>query len=308
MAILEKLDPAIAVLLIEHDMDIAFGFAERVTVLHQGRVLTEGHQDEVSANPARAGDLPGRSSGDGTTMLTVTDLHTYYGDSHVLQGVTLTAEKGTVTAVLGRNGVGKTTLCRSLVGLTPRACGAGGVQRRRHHRASAARIYGAAISLVPQGRRIFSSLTVHENLAIASRPGRPGRWMPCSVVSPTRGAARQPRQRAERRRAADAGDCARARGANPSLLIMDEPTEGLAPMLIAEVGRLIRRLKDEGMSILLAEQNAAFAVKLADYVHVMSKGKIVHSPIRQALERTRRSRRSSGVPAGASGRPRDAAV
>ena len=116
-AILEQIDRSIAVLLIEHDMDIAFAFAERVTVLHQGRVLTEGSRERGERQPRRAADLPrGR-------MLTLTDVHTYYGDSHVLQGVTLSVEKGTVTAVLGRNGVGKTTLCRSIVGLTPARAG-----------------------------------------------------------------------------------------------------------------------------------------------------------------------------------------
>jgi branched-chain amino acid transport system ATP-binding protein len=228
-------------------------------------------------------------------MLNILDLHTYYGDSHVLQGVTMHVDAGTVTAVLGRNGVGKTTLCRSLVGLTPARAGrivfnGTEITRLPPHRISALRI-----SLVPQGRRIFPSLTVEENLAIAAR-------MHASVATATSVSERRehiPRERwdvqkvyavfprlAERQghrgNELSGGEqqmlaIARALVANPVLLVMDEPTEGLAPMLVAEVGTLIRRLKDEGTVVLLVEQNAAFAVKTADYVHVMSKGQVVHS-------------------------------
>jgi len=206
-------------------------------------------------------------------MLTLTDVHTYYGESHVLQGVTLTVEKGTVTAVLGRNGVGKTTLCRSIVGLTPARRGKVVFNGDDITALPPHRIYERGICLVPQGRRIFSSLTVHENLAIASK----GSLDAVLAVFP-----RLAERRNNRGNELSGGEqqmlaIARALVARPSLLIMDEPTEGLAPMLIAEVGRVIRRLRDEGTSILLAEQNAAFAVKLSDVAHVMSKGKVVYS-------------------------------
>src|SRR5688572_4298643 len=107
-------------------------------------------------------------------MLDLIDIHTYYGDSHVLQGTTLRAERGQVTAVLGRNGVGKTTLCRSLAGLTPARRGRVVLDGADLTRLPPHRISEAGISLVPQGRRIFMSLTVHENLLIAARPGRTG--------------------------------------------------------------------------------------------------------------------------------------
>jgi branched-chain amino acid transport system ATP-binding protein len=217
-------------------------------------------------------------------MLNVVDLHTYYGDSHVLQGVTMRVDAGTVTAVLGRNGVGKTTLCRSLAGLTPARAGRIEFNGTDITRLPAHRICGMRISLVPQGRRIFPSLTLEENLAIAARtrvsPAGPReRWdlQKAYAVFP-----RLSERRGHRGNELSGGEqqmlaIARALVANPVLLVMDEPTEGLAPMLVAEVGTLIRRLKDEGTSILLVEQNAAFAVKTADYVHVMSKGQIVHS-------------------------------
>jgi branched-chain amino acid transport system ATP-binding protein len=214
-------------------------------------------------------------------MLTLTDIHTYYGDSHVLQGVSLSVEKGTVTAVLGRNGVGKTTLCRSIVGLTPARAGKVVFNGEDITALPPHRIYERGICLVPQGRRIFSSLTVHENLAIASK----GSLDAVLSVFP-----RLAERRNNRGNELSGGEqqmlaIARALVARPSLLIMDEPTEGLAPMLIAEVGRVIRRLRDEGTSVLLAEQNAAFAVKLSDVAHVMSKGKVVYSSDPQTLWR-----------------------
>ena len=222
-------------------------------------------------------------------MLDILDVHTYYGDSHVLQGVTLRAEGGSVTAILGRNGVGKTTLCRSLTGLTPARRGRLVFNGLDTSRLPPHRIHAAGISLVPQGRRIFTSLTVAENLAIAVRHGRssvPSRGpSPAGEWSIDRVFSLFPRL-AERRHHGG-GDLsggeqqmlaiARALVANPLLLIMDEPTEGLAPALVAEVGRLIGELRKEGTSVLLVEQSAAFAVDVSDYAYVMSQGAIVHA-------------------------------
>lgn len=213
-------------------------------------------------------------------MLQVRDLHTYYGESHVLQGVSLGVEQGSVTAVLGRNGVGKTTLCRSLVGLTPARSGQIVFDGTDITRVPPHRIHALRISLVPQGRRIFPSLTVRENMAIASRPlpGGAG-WTLERVLSVF---PRLGERSGNRGNELSGGEqqmlaVARALVGNPKFLVLDEPTEGLAPALVAEVGNLVRRLKAEGTSILLVEQNAAFAIKLADYAHVMSKGRIVHS-------------------------------
>ena len=219
-------------------------------------------------------------------MLEILDVHTYYGDSHVLQGTTLRAERGQVTAVLGRNGVGKTTLCRSLSGLTPARRGRIVIEGVDVTRLPAHRISEAGISLVPQGRRIFVSLTVHENLQIAVRAARSG--TPWTIE---RVFALFPRL-AERRHHGgndlSGGEqqmlaIARALVANPTLLVMDEPTEGLAPAVVAEVGRLIRQLREDGISVLLVEQNAAFAVDVADATHVMHQGTIVHSSTPDAL-------------------------
>ncbi len=225
-------------------------------------------------------------------MLSVTDVHTYYGDSHVLQGVTMVVNRGTVAAVLGRNGVGKTTLCRSIVGFTPARSGRIVFNDVETTRLPPHRISALRIGLVPQGRRIFSSLTVDENLAIAAR------LRSSSFVGQARDEwdlekafevfPRLAERRRNRGNQLSGGEqqmlaIARALVANPLLLAMDEPTEGLSPQMVAEVAGLIRRLKSEGTAVLLAEQNAAFAVTVADVVHVMSKGTIVHSSDPAAL-------------------------
>ena len=211
-------------------------------------------------------------------MLDVSDLHTYYGDSYVLQGVSLTVARGQVVAVLGRNGMGKTTLIRSIIGFTPPRRGRVVFKEREITRWPSNRIVGLGLGLVPQGRRVFPSLTVAENLAVAAR-GNGGPW------NIERAMALFPRlrERAQNRAGKLSGGeqqmlaITRALMANPDLILMDEPTEGLAPLLVREVGRVIERLKGEGLSILLVEQNLQLALRLADRVHVLSRGRIVHS-------------------------------
>jgi branched-chain amino acid transport system ATP-binding protein len=236
-------------------------------------------------------------------VLRILDLHTYYGDSHVLQGVTVSVGAGTVGAVLGRNGVGKTTLCRSIVGFTPARTGTIEFDGTDISRMAPHAIHRRHLSLVPQGRRIFPSLTVHEHLAISARPPAPHERRPraSSPEAAQEGAdfawdiprvlALFPRlaERSHHRGDELSGGeqqmlaIARALVANPALLVMDEPTEGLAPAMVAEVSGLIRSLKAQSTSVLLVEQNAAFAVQVADQVHVMSQGTIVHSSDAAAL-------------------------
>jgi branched-chain amino acid transport system ATP-binding protein len=208
-------------------------------------------------------------------VLDVLDVHTYYGDSHVLQGVTLRAERGRVTAVLGRNGAGKTTLCRSLTGLTPARSGHilfNGVDTAR---LAPHRIHEAGIGLVPQGRRIFTSLTVAENLAIAARRGRSG-----GAWSVDRVCALFPRL-AERVHHSG-GDLsggeqqmlaiARALMANPRLLLLDEPSMGLAPVLVEQIFQTIDDINRQGTTILLVEQNASMALSIAHRAYVLETG------------------------------------
>jgi len=212
-------------------------------------------------------------------MLKVADIHTYYGDSYVLQGVSLEVGKETVVALLGRNGVGKTTLIRSIVGFTPPRRGQILFNGTNITHVAAYKIVRMQMGLVPQGRRIFPSLTVKENLAVAARTTGAQTWDFEKIF----GLFPRLKEREHHRGNELSGGeqqmlaIARALISNPLFLLMDEPTEGLAPVLVREVGDAIRRLKEEGLSIFLVEQNLSFAMKFADYTHVMSKGKIVHS-------------------------------
>ena len=209
-------------------------------------------------------------------MLSVQEIHTYYGDSYILQGVTLALRPGQVVALLGRNGVGKTTLARSIMGLTPARRGKILFKDTDITRMPAYRIARLGIGLVPQGRRVFRSLTVKEHLQVTAR-GQ-GRWTFEKVVELF------PNLHARRRSLAgklSGGEqqmlaAARALVANPALLVMDEPTEGLAPLMVRELGRAIESLKQAGTSILLIEQQLAFALRYADVIFIMSKGRIVH--------------------------------
>ena len=212
-------------------------------------------------------------------MLKIIDIHTYYGDSYVLQGISLEIPARQVVALLGRNGVGKTTLIRSIVGFTPARRGRILFQGKDITHVAAYKIVRMQIGLVPQGRRIFPSLTVQENLAIAERASEVSGWNFKKIY------ALFPRLEERRNQQANTlsgGEqqmlaIARALISNPIFLLMDEPTEGLAPVLVREVGDAILRLKEGGLSIFLVEQNLSFAKKFADYAHVMSKGKIVYS-------------------------------
>ena len=215
-------------------------------------------------------------------MLEVRDVHTYYGHSYVLQGVSLRLERGQVVGVLGRNGMGKTTLMRSIVGFTPPRRGEIRFKDRDITGWPANRAVAFGLGLVPQGRRVFPSLTVRENLEVASRGvGRDGAG-PWTIERVIQLFPRLGERAASRAGKLSGGEqqmlaIARALMTNPELLLMDEPTEGLAPLLVREVGRVIERLKTSGLSILLVEQNLALAVQLADYVHVLSRGRVVHS-------------------------------
>ena len=216
-------------------------------------------------------------------MLEVRDIHTNYGASYVLQGVSLTVADGRVVAVLGRNGAGKTTLIRSIIGFTPPRRGEVLLDGENIAGLGAHAIARRGVGLVPQGRRIFPSLDVREHLAIGERGG--GRWGLDAVLDLF------PRLRerlGHRGNKLSGGEqqmlaCGRALVGNPRIVLMDEPTEGLAPLLVRELGRIVRELKTQGTSILLVEQNLGFALRHADEVYLMAKGRIVHTCQPEAL-------------------------
>jgi branched-chain amino acid transport system ATP-binding protein len=209
-------------------------------------------------------------------MLSVEDIHTYYGDSYILQGLSLEMKAGEAVAVLGRNGVGKTTLVRSIIGLTPPRRGRITFKGADITRLPAYRIARMGIGLVPQGRRIFPSLSVRENLEVTAR-GR-GPWSQQKVLELFPNLAQRLRQLGGKLSGGEQQMLAAGRAlvTNPELLLLDEPSEGLAPLMVRELGRVIEALKAAGTAVLLIEQQLRFATRHADRVYLMSKGRIVH--------------------------------
>jgi len=211
-----------------------------------------------------------------TDALVLSDVDALYGDSHVLHDVSFNLKPGKVLALLGRNGAGKTTCMNTIIGwLRPRG-GAVRLFGEPIERLAPEAIARKGIGLVPQGRRMFSTLTVKENLLVSKRGTKWSLERVCDLF---------PRLR--ERMGQYAGSLsggeqqllaiARALMGNPRVLLMDEPSEGLAPLIVAEVGRTIARLKAEGQSILLVEQNVKLALDLADDVVILNTGRVAFS-------------------------------
>jgi branched-chain amino acid transport system ATP-binding protein len=211
-------------------------------------------------------------------MLEVENVHTYYEHSHILQGITLQAQAGAVTGVLGRNGVGKTTLMRSIIGFTPPRSGTIRFAGESIERLPSHQIARRGVGLVPQGRRVFPSLTVLENLQIGAVGARAGRWNLESVFE----LFPQLRDRKANYGGQLSGGeqqmlaIARALMSNPALLLMDEPSEGLAPLIVRGLGETLARLKATGLAIVLVEQNLPLALSVADTAYIVSKGQVVY--------------------------------
>lgn len=217
-------------------------------------------------------------------MLQIDRIHQYYGGSHILRGVSLQARAGEITVVLGRNGVGKTTLLKALMGLVPVRSGQIVFEGRPITQASPYERARAGIGYVPQGREIFARLTVHENLLMGQATQKAGTPMPAQLYElfPVL------RQMLSRRGGDLSGGqqqqlaIARALASSPRLLVLDEPTEGIQPSIIKDIGRVLRKLAREGldgqpMAIVLVEQYYDFAEELADHYLVMERGEVVAS-------------------------------
>ena len=216
-------------------------------------------------------------------MLEVEGIQTYYGESHVLHGVSVRVAPGEAVALLGRNGAGKTTLIRSVAGMTPPRDGRVVFDGQAVERWPAYRIARRGLALVPQGRRIFAPLSVRENLLLGARPGE---WRLEKVYDLF------PRLRERERQSGgtlSGGEqqmlaIGRALMTNGRMLVLDEPSEGLAPIIVREIGRVVQGLKGERLSILLVEQNYHLALRVADRVYVMNKGQIVWEGTPAGLE------------------------
>ena len=215
-----------------------------------------------------------------TEALRLSGVHVYYGDSHILHGVGFALHAGRVLALLGRNGAGKTTCMQAIMGLAPPRAGIISLLGEAVTGLAPEKIARRGIGYVPQGRRIFGTLTVRENLAVAQQKRRDG--MPPWTLTRVFELFPRLRERAGQTAGSLSGGeqqmlaIARALMGNPRILLMDEPSEGLAPLVVAEVGRTIARLKAEGLCIALVEQNLKLALDLADDCVILNTGRVVY--------------------------------
>ena len=212
-----------------------------------------------------------------TAALTIEGLHTYYGKSHILHGVSLEAAQGQVTALLGRNGAGKTTTLRSIMGLTAPRQGRVTIFGSDTTRLPPFRVAALGVGYVPEGRKIFANLTVAENLQVPA--DRPGPWTLQSIYDLF---PRLAERKSSRGRQLSGGEqemlsIARALLINPKLLILDEPSQGLAPLITREVFRVVAQMRAEGISVLLVEQNVRMSLEIANDAYVLDDGHIVYS-------------------------------
>jgi branched-chain amino acid transport system ATP-binding protein len=227
------------------------------------------------------------------------DVHTFYGQSHILQGISLEVAEGEVVALLGRNGAGKTTTMRSITGLTPPRRGEITLDGDQIARRPPHTVARAGVAYVPSGRRVFGSLTVSQNLQLAQRDARVGQ--PTWTIQRLHETFPKLRELDRRRAGFISGGeqqmlkLGRALLAHPKLLLLDEPTEGLAPVVVRQMHEWIELIKGTGMSILLAEQSALFALHLADRGYILEKGRIQHQATAGELLESAEVRRYLGV-------------
>ena len=218
-------------------------------------------------------------------MLSLADVHVHYGKLHILQGVSMRVNEGEAVALLGRNGVGKTTTLRAIMGLVPRSAGKVSFDGADFDTIAPHRVPRMGVGYVPQGRGIFPNLTVYENLCVGL-PGKPDLEIEARVLE------RFPRLKERARQLGgtlSGGEqqmlaIARCLMMKPKLIIFDEPTEGVMPKLVSDIRREIHRINESGVSVLLVEQNVKTALKLCQRVFIMEKGIIVHAGAAQELK------------------------
>ncbi|WP_029005404.1 ABC transporter ATP-binding protein [Azorhizobium doebereinerae] len=222
-------------------------------------------------------------------MLEVADLHSFYGEAHVLHGASLTVNAGEVVALLGRNGMGKTTLIRSIMGLTPPDVRAGSVRWKgaELRGVPSHEIARRGIAIVPQGRRLFPSLTVTEHLTVLKPAGATHGW---TVAKAFEFFPRLAERRHNRGNQLSGGErqmlaVARALMIDPELILMDEPSEGLAPVMVQHLEGIILHLKQAGLGILLVEQNLYSALAVADRAYILETGRVVHEALASDIAR-----------------------
>jgi len=229
-------------------------------------------------------------------ILEVNDIHTFYGLSHVLFGISLSVTEGEVVALLGRNGAGKTTTLRGIIGLTPPSWGSITFQGEEIQGRPTHAIARKGIAFVPEDRRIYPDLTVRENLAVASRKPRDAAvaWSVERVYELFSDLEKLDGRKGGHLSGGEQQmlTIARALMGNPRLLLLDEPSEGLAPLVVRRLAEQLRKLKEEGMTILLTEQNLKFALDLSDRAYVIEKGQVRFESSSRELESNEEVRRA----------------
>jgi ABC-type branched-subunit amino acid transport system ATPase component len=290
-ALIRGLTQHMAVLLVEHDIDRVFAIADNITVMNEGRVLVEGDAETVRGNAEvqrvyiggqeRVAPREGRAAvAAGKPLLSVSSINTYYGKSHILHDVTFEVRAGEVVALLGRNGAGKSSTFKSILGMVPPSTGTVTFGGKLISGRSPEQIARLGVGLVPQGRRLFAGLTVEENLrlgALSRSRGAGVRWDRSRIYGYF------PRVREKLAAKADqlsGGEqqmvaIARALSGNVAILLLDEPFEGLAPIMVDEVFKSIEQLRSE-ISILIIEHHLDIVLSLADRAVVLDRGRVSH--------------------------------
>jgi branched-chain amino acid transport system ATP-binding protein len=231
-------------------------------------------------------------------MLEVMEIHTFYGLSHILFGVSLNVDRGQVACLLGRNGAGKTTTLKSILGLTPPKQGRIRFKEEDITGKEPYTLVRKGVGYVPDDRRIFADITAGENLEIAARKAKEGERWDKERVYDLFPALRDLDSRkggllsgGEQKMLA----IGRALMGNPEFLLLDEPTEGLAPALVSAFGKTIRTLKGVGLTVLLAEQNVKFTLRLSDYGYIIDKGRICYQGTVEELMENEEVRKTCGI-------------
>ena len=283
----------ITVVFIEHDMDIVFKIAPEIVVLCYGRILATGTPDAIRQNPAVIEAYLGtehhaEADMSAQPVVQVEDLDVYYGTSQILFGVGLSVRHGETMALLGRNGAGKSTTMKAIMGLAPARRGKVTLRGRDvtgwkpHH------IARAGLGFVPEDRQIFPEHTVEDNLVIGHKKGPEGQdeW-PIKRIYDVFPLLEPLRYRIAGRLSGGEQQMlaiARTLMGNPALLLLDEPSEGLAPIIVQRIGELLRQLRGTGATVLIAEQNMHFCLGLASHATVIDKGQIVYTATIEELK------------------------
>jgi branched-chain amino acid transport system ATP-binding protein len=291
VSLIERLDEETdtAFFLTEHDMSVVFSIASRILVLHQGRIIADGSPTEIRENEQvqtaylggeegslmqRREDRDRGHEGTGETLLEVDGIDTYYGQSHVLDDVSLDVEEGEIVGILGRNGAGKTTTLRSIVGLTPPRSGEIRFRGQRIDDRRPFEIARAGIGFVPEERDVFGDLTVEDNLKVIAE--KDSEWTIDRVYETFPRLEERAKQKSHQLSGGEQQmlTVARALVSGPDLLVLDEPSEGLAPVIVEDLGDVLEEVIETGMTVLMTEQNVEFGLSLSERNYILNSGRI----------------------------------